>query len=104
VKIYVTGDILFGQYASVNDEGSPIDCLIYSQGDLSFNQGNTFYACYYGPNANIQYDQTTKVYGSLVGSSIQLDQGACFHYDRALSRVQRPLPEGVTLVAWRELD
>jgi hypothetical protein len=102
--IYMTGDITFNQGSTLNDYHSPSDLMIYSQGSLNFNQDNKFYGTFYGPNGHIQYDQTTEVYGSIVGSTIRLDQGACFHYDRALGKIKRKRLTGVTQVAWRELD
>lgn len=104
VVIYITGDITFNQASTINDDHSPFDLMIYSQGSLDFDQGNKFYGTFYGPDGHIQYDQTTEVYGSIIGSTIKLDQGACFHYDRSLGKIKRKKLTGVTQVAWRELD
>ncbi len=104
VTIYVTGDIILGQSSTVNDGGSPLDLMIFSQGSkLQFDQDNIFYGSFYGPDADIQYDQTTEAYGSLVGGTIQLDAGACFHYDRSLSKITKGTTGEIILVAWREL-
>ena len=104
VTIYVIGDITFGQGSTVNDEGSPSALQIYSQeGSLQFDQDNTFYGAFYGPNATIQYDQTTEVYGSLVADFIQLDKGACFHYDRDLAKVKHNKTGKMLEIAWREI-
>lgn len=104
VTIYVTGDVHLGQSSSMNDGGNPLDFMIFSQGSaLKFDQDNTFYGSFYGPNAHIQYDQTTQAYGSLVGGTIKLDQGACFHYDRSLSKYTKGTTGVMQLVAWREL-
>jgi hypothetical protein len=104
VTIYVNGDIILRQYSMINDGGNPSDLLFYSRGsNLQFDQGNTFYGAFYGPNATIQYDQTTNVYGSLVGGTIQLDKGACFHYDRNLGNVKKGTTGRFFVVAWREI-
>lgn len=104
VSIYVTGDIWLQQNSTMNMGGNPSDMIIYSQGDsLKFDQGNIFYGAFFGPNAHIQYDQTTQAYGSLVGNTVQLDQGACFHYDRDLMKIKRGTTGQMFLVAWREL-
>jgi len=104
VKIYVTGDITLGQYTETNKDGTPDQLQIFSQGsNLSFNQYNIFVAAYYGPNAHIQYDQTTNAYGSLVGGSIKLDKGACFHYDRNLANLKKGTTGEMVKVAWKEL-
>ncbi len=104
VTIYVTGDIILRQSSTVNNGGSPLDLIIYSNGStLQFDQDNIFYGAFYGPNAHIQYDQTTQAYGSLVGNTIQLDKFACFHYDRSLSKIKKGTTGEMDMVAWREL-
>jgi hypothetical protein len=104
VTIYVTGIVHLGQNSTFNENGKPSDAMIYSSGPtLQFDQGNLFYGTFYGPNAHIQYDQTTAVYGSLVGGTIKLDQGACFHYDRDLGNIKRKLVDRYEAFAWREL-
>jgi len=103
VTIYVNGDITLGQNSTVNSGGNPVAFQVYSRGSsLQFDQGNEWYGTFFGPNADIQYDQTTEVYGSLVGGSIQLDQGACFHYDRNLSKIPHGTTGRMLQVAWNE--
>jgi hypothetical protein len=104
VTIYVIGDIRLGQNSTWNAGGTPSDMIIYSQGSsLQFDQGNTFVGAFFGPNAHIQYDQTTQAFGSLVGGTVQLDQGACFHYDRNLGKIQKYTTGKMFMVAWREM-
>ncbi len=104
VTIYVAGDIIMNQGSTFNQGGKPSDCIIYSKGsNLQFNQDNIFVGSFYGPNAHIQYDQTTQAYGALVGNTIQLDQGACFHYDRFLSSFIRKSVDSTDVVAWGEI-
>ncbi len=104
VTIYMSGNITFGQYSKVNTGGQPANLQFFSQGtSLAFNQGCEFYASFYGPDAHIQYDQTTQVYGALVANTIKLDQGACFHYDRSLGKVVHGTTGEMIQVAWKEL-
>jgi len=104
VTIYVTDTVHLMQNSTMNDGGIPSSMMIYSSGSqLQFDQGNTFNGTFYGPNAHIQYDQTTQVFGSLVGNSIKLDQGACFHYDRSLGKIKRSANAGYEVLAWGEL-
>jgi len=103
VTIYVTGDVTLHQGSSVNSGGDPSDFIIYSKGEnLQFDQGNEFYGAFYGPNAHIQYDQTTQVYGSLVGNTLKLDQGACFHFDRNLMNIKKGKTGEMVATAWGE--
>lgn len=104
VTIYVTGNVALGKLSTINPSGLPSDLTIYSTGTaLSFNQGNIFNGAYYGPNAHIQYDQTTQIYGALVGNTIKLDRYACFHYDRSLSRKTHGTTGEMIAVAWGEV-
>ena len=103
VKIYVAGDILFNQGSTMTTNGVPSDLLVYSTGSmLKFAQGNTFTGAFYGPDAHIQYDQTTQLFGALVGNTIKLDRYACFHYDRSLARVTHGTTGEMIAVAWGE--
>jgi len=104
VTIYVTGDIILNQNSTMNAGGKPSDLMIYSQGsNLQFDQGNIFHGTFYGPDAHIQYDQTTQAFGSLVGDTVQLDKGACFHYDRNLAKIKKGTTGRMFKVAWREI-
>jgi Tfp pilus assembly protein PilX len=103
VTIYVTGNIQFGQTCKINGGGVPSNLQIWSKGSLGFDQGCSFYGTFYGPNGAIQYDQTTQVYGALVGKTIKLDQSACFHYDRSLSRTGHGAAGNMLAVAWRQI-
>ncbi|MCH7691075.1 MAG: hypothetical protein IIA17_08530 [candidate division Zixibacteria bacterium] len=103
VTIYVDSNILFGQGSTVNDGGAPKALEIFSQyGSLQFDQDNTFYGTFYGPNADIFYDQTTQVYGSLIGNSLTLDKNACFHYDQSLYDYKGRTTGEMEAVAWRQ--
>ena len=104
VKIYVAGDILFNQLSTINAGGIPSSLLVYSTGaSLTFNQDNVFNGAFYGPDAHIQYDQTTQVFGSLIGNTIKLDKYACFHYDRSLARITHGTTGEMIAVAWGEV-
>ena len=104
VTIYTTGDIVMNQNSVFNSAGSASQLQVYSSGStLQFDQGNLFQGAFYGPSAHIQYDQTTQVYGSLVGGTIKIDQGACFHYDRSLAKIERKIYDDMVMVAVREL-
>ncbi len=103
VTIYMTDNITFAQDVDVNKNGSPADLQFYSKGtELNLNQNVEFYAGFYGPNAAIAIDQTAQVYGSVLGSSVNLEQGACFHFDRDLRKVVRPASGLIETVAWKE--
>lgn len=104
VEIYVTGDIHLGQTSTINAIGSPDQMVVYSKGStLQFDQGNAFVGAFYGPDAHIQYDQTTQVYGALVGNTIKLDKGACFHFDRNLLKAFGKKTGKMFQVAWDEM-
>ena len=104
VTIYLTGNITLAQGGSINSGGQPQDFLIYSQGSqLSIQQHSEFRAGFWGPNADITIEQNTDVYGSLVGSSVEILNTACIHFDRSLLKVKRNSIEEMVIVAWREM-
>ena len=104
VTLYVNGDIILNQASTVNDGGVPPDLMIYSRGSsLQFDQDNIFYGVFYGPDAHIQYDQTTEAYGALVGNTLQLDEGACFHYDRTLANITKGKTGRMFALSWGEI-
>lgn len=103
VTIYMDGDVTFGVNSTVNNLGTPSNLQMYSKiGALKFYQQNSFYGMFYGPKASIEWDQTTMVYGSLVGANIHVDQFGRFHYDRSLSRVKHGVTGKMLMVAWRQ--
>lgn len=103
VTIYVDSNINFNQGSLVNDGGDPNALELFSQsGSLVLSQDNTFYGSFYGPNADIQIDQTTSVYGSVIGKSITLDKNACFHYDRSLYEKKFRATGEMEAVAWKQ--
>ena len=103
VTLYVNGNITLGQASTVNDGGSPADLMIFSRGtSFQFDQDNIFYGVFYGPDAHIQYDQTTEAYGALVGNTLQLDAGACFHYDRTLANITKGTTGEMIAISWGE--
>ena len=105
VTIYLKDNFQLGQQCNINAFGDPGAFEVFSQnGSLNFNQNSRYYGTFYGPNGTIQFDQTTQVFGSMVGKSIKLDQGACFHYDRNLSRSKGRKTGDMLVVAWRQLD
>lgn len=104
VTIYMTDNLTVGQDASVNPDGSTSSLLIYSKGtELNLGQHTEFHGGFWGPNAVIDVEQNTDVYGSLVGSSVTIANSACVHFDRSLSKVTRDSVTGVQVIAWREL-
>jgi len=103
VTIYVDSNLTFGQGSTINDGGAPRDLEIFSQyGSLQFDQDNTFYGTFYGPNADIFYDQTTQVYGSLIGNTLTIDKNACFHYDQSLFDIKGRSTGEMEAVAWKQ--
>ncbi|MBI5266273.1 MAG: hypothetical protein HY851_03470 [candidate division Zixibacteria bacterium] len=103
VMIYMDGDVTFGVNSTVNDGGLPTNLQMYSKnGSLKFYQQNSFYGMFYGPKSAIEWDQTTMVYGALVGSDVHIMQFGRFHYDRSLSRVRHGVTGRMLAVAWKQ--
>ncbi len=104
VTIYMTGDMTLGQYSSVNFGGSATDITFYSQGStLDLGQHTEFNGAFWGPTANINIDQNTNVYGSLIGASVTIANSACVHFDRSLLKLVATEITRMDIVAWRQI-
>ena len=87
----------------MNPGGSPSDLIIYSQGsNLNIGQHTEFRAAFWGPDTDILIENNTDVYGSLIGGSFTMENSACVHYDRSLSKIKGLNVIGMKLVAWRQ--
>lgn len=104
VTIYLSGDITLQNPTSINLGGNPSDFIIYSQGGtLTLGNGAEFFAAFYGPNTDIDVNNNTDVYGSLVGKSVKIANSACIHYDRSLRKIIKIGTDGYSIIGWREL-
>lgn len=104
VIIYMTGDFVLRNTSAVNTDGTPSQFIIFSTGDLlSLGQNTVLTAAFYGPNAEFIIDNYTDFYGSVVAETIDFRNNTCFHYDRALSAIEKGETGRYVVVAWREL-
>jgi len=92
VTIYVTGAVSIG--GNVTLGGHPdtqLRIIAKSDGSstefTSFTAGNnfTFYGSLYGKNTNINIGTDSRIYGSMVGRTVHLDDRGAIHYDQAMS-------------------
>lgn len=97
--------------------GSPVEAafMISSPGTVQFDQGSKIKFGFYAPDATIKVDQGAEVWGALVASDIQIDQGTHFHFDTNLAKVELPwsIPDsyfgfdeayGVDVVSWTKIE
>lgn len=104
VVIYLTGNFQANQYSEVNASGDPGDALFYSKGaSFLVAQGSEFHGAIYAPKTSFVLNQNNTFYGAVVSKNADVDQGACAHYDRSLSKIKRPSLTGYEMIAWREL-
>lgn len=94
VNIFVEGSsakIEFTGKITVSS-GHPGDVRIWYSGnqDVHLDNGKSLTAIVYAPNALVHFDNGGKLYGSVVGKSIVLDNGSEFFWDKQLSNLQLP--------------
>ncbi len=103
VRIYVGGNWNTGSGAIVNTSQIPSNLLIYCSGsEVTLSGGTSFYGAIYAPDAKIDVSSGGRIYGSLIGRTVDVRSGSHVHYDEALSRMQDSFV-GYTIDSWREL-
>ncbi|UCE25717.1 MAG: pilus assembly PilX N-terminal domain-containing protein [Candidatus Zixiibacteriota bacterium] len=104
VIIYMTGDLTLRNFSAFNSLGDPPQLLIYSSGSLlSLGNSTELTAAFYGPDAEFILDNYTDFFGSVVAGTIDFRNNVCFHYDRALTQIEKGETGKLIVVAWREL-
>lgn len=93
VRIFMSGFNTFNmqQYSNVLNPARRCDLfqVIINSNDIGsprfwMRQYNDYYGTVWAPDADLQIDQGTEVYGALIGRTVQLDQTDGVHYDEAL--------------------
>ena len=107
VNIYVDGDVNIGGNAMVNTEGTPANLILYSNEEITikFSGGAEFYGAVYAPHAEINISgtaQETKIYGAIVGNTINFKGNYTLEYDENLENVVYA-DKRYSLYSWREI-
>lgn len=103
VVIYLTNSFTASQDSKINSLGIPSKLQIYSKGTtFTVSQSTEMYASVYAPNADIEINQNDMIYGSFIGKSVIMSQGACIHFDRSLLKVSKRQMGEVLMIAWKE--
>lgn len=103
VVIYLTNSFTASQDSKINSLGIPSKLQIYSKGTtFTVSQSTEMYASVYAPNADIEINQNDMLYGSFIGKSVIMSQGACIHFDRSLLEVSKRQMGEVLMIAWKE--
>ncbi len=89
VTIYVDGSISFDQGSLINNVSKdPKKFGLYGTdnltGTVQVDQGGDFFGTIYAPQADLQFDQGTIIYGAVVGKTVQLDRNCRIHFDESL--------------------
>lgn len=89
VSVYVDGSMTFDQGSSINNVSQdPLKFGLIGTDSMvnqvQFDQAGAYYGTIYAPNAAVQLDRDTIVYGAVLGQSIQLDRNSTIHFDEAL--------------------
>jgi len=99
VVIYMTGTFHAQGGAMINATAAstrkPTDLLIFSSAAgedamKGYDGVGEFRGAIHAPNAEVEFSAGWTVYGSLVGTQIDIENNARFHYDLALARSSTP--------------
>ena len=104
--IYVDGKYGVNSNAKVNAGGLPTNVIVYStysgSGDgVGLDSNGDFNGAIYAPDARISLNSNAKVYGSVVGKTVDIDSNAKIHYDENLVNVESGLIRYV-VQSWKE--
>lgn len=90
--IYLDSDLVAGNNAGINNKNSPVKFKLYGTGGagqkFDLKAKGEFHGAVYAPNADITINAGSDIYGSIVGSSLELKSGGNFYYDEALRDVR----------------
>ncbi len=101
--IYMTDSLVLEEAAEVNTDSPPSSLAIFSTGDIyTMGQDTEISIAFYGPDADLVLENSCEIYGSIVANSIDMDNIACVHYDRALGDFVAGKTGVMTMIAWRE--
>ena len=103
VTIYVNGDIELKNSVTVNDGGSPGDCMIYSSGDLYLKNSGDFYGTFYSPEGFADLANSGDIYGSIFAGTMTIHNSAGFHYDKDLDDFEKKDTGKMVVVSWGEI-
>src|SRR5262249_991884 len=67
-------------------DASMLQFLYAGSGTVSFRGNSSAAATFYAPNADVQFNGTEDLYGSMLGKTVTNGGNASIHYDRRLSR------------------
>ena len=115
VQIFMTGQFKAYNGAVINTSQIPANLMIFSSYDGTDGNGTDalmmapgsgeFYGGIYALNGEVEFNEGGwQIYGAIVAKYIDLEDGARFHYDLALSRASNPAGKfRPTAGTWREV-
>jgi hypothetical protein len=108
VTIYTDGKVDLGNKVVINNNNAnpePADFVIYSRyaGDdgVIIDNNNTFYGAVYAPLAKVELSNNGAMFGSMVGSEVEISNNGELHYDQALGSLFAPW-QANALRDWQE--
>ena len=88
----------------INPNGSSSDLIFFSRGEnFTIGMSIDIHASFYGPEVDVSVGMGCNFYGSIMANSVDMDNNACVHYDRALSDFAMGTTGEMEMIAWREL-
>jgi hypothetical protein len=104
VNIYLTGGLETGNDSEITviNNGKPTDFSIFSNSTAAINIRNSgdFVGMIYAPYANIEFKNSTTIYGAVWGKEVHFKATATLYYDTALK--DKYQSKDLSLVSWKD--
>lgn len=112
LELYVDSQMNFNSNAQINNLNTdPTKCILYGTsnytGYLNFNSNTAFFGVVYAPEAHIQMNSNSGIYGSVAGKTVSICSNGQVHYDEALGESGAGPGTGdfnYTITSWAELN
>jgi hypothetical protein len=108
LTLYLDGDMVAGNNAGFNNEGSPSSLKIFGTStdhqNLILKAKSETLGAIYAPNAAVAVYAQSDIRGSLIAESFELKAGGNFYYDKALSEVSIEDAIRFVITRWSEWD
>jgi hypothetical protein len=100
-----SGDVTLSGHGLVNSSYLPTNFLLKSSttGTVKVSGSSGFYGAVYAPDADVKITGNTDTYGAFVGSTVDFQGTADFHYDEALGELGGGTGDYI-VKAWRQVQ
>ena len=86
VRIFIERELRFDNGTDANRSQLPINLQLFvGAGPVNLQGGHDLHATIYAPDANVTVANNGKIFGSIVGKTLEVQGGANLHFDKSLA-------------------